>query len=81
MLAFIIRIYLIQSIPSYNGRFKLLPNSQYAELMKEWLLSLPKVLWELKTTHLNTTKVIIYIYTNKISRILIYMIIHYRLLL
>ncbi|CAO3637389.1 unnamed protein product [Cunninghamella echinulata] len=59
MLAFIIRIYLIQSIPSYNGRFKLQPNSQYAELMKEWLLSLPKVLWELKTAHLNTTKLIL----------------------
>ncbi|CAO3642235.1 unnamed protein product [Cunninghamella blakesleeana] len=59
MLAFIIRIYLIQSIPSYNGRFKLLPNTKYANLMKEWLITLPRVLWELKTAHLNTTKLIL----------------------
>ncbi|KAI8059528.1 hypothetical protein BC940DRAFT_313503 [Gongronella butleri] len=58
-LAFLVRVYLIQSLPSYNGRFVIDRGSTYADLMKNWLTSLPKRLWELKTVHLDTSRLIL----------------------
>ncbi|CAO3596071.1 unnamed protein product [Absidia cylindrospora] len=57
--AFIVRCYLIQSMPSYNGRFTLDPTSPFADLMKKWLLSLPRLLCELKTQHIGTSEMIL----------------------
>ncbi|KAI8334562.1 Rix1 complex component [Chlamydoabsidia padenii] len=58
-IAFIIRCYLIQSMPSYNGRFTLEIASPFADLMKKWLLSLPRILCELKTQHVGTSQMIL----------------------
>lgn len=54
---FITRAYLIQSTPSYNGQFIITPHSELANLMKTWVLSLPKFLWQLRDNHVETSRV------------------------
>lgn len=54
---FITRAYLIQSTPSYNGQFVITPHSELANLMKTWVLSLPKFLWQLRGNHVETSRV------------------------
>ncbi|KAG0184060.1 hypothetical protein DFQ28_000212 [Apophysomyces sp. BC1034] len=58
-LEFLIRLYLIQSMPTFNGRFHIKSQSDYVNLMQAWFLSLPKTLWQLKSSHLETSKSIL----------------------
>ncbi|KAI8097470.1 Rix1 complex component [Halteromyces radiatus] len=58
-MAFIIRAYLIQSMPSYTGRFILKAGTPYANLMQTWLLSLPKLLCNLSTKHIDTSQMLL----------------------
>ncbi|KAI8886564.1 hypothetical protein K501DRAFT_243995 [Backusella circina FSU 941] len=58
-LDFIIRAYLIQSTSSYNGRFIILPDSEYAVILKEWIKTLPKLLWQIRTQHEETSRAIL----------------------
>ncbi|CDH55784.1 uncharacterized conserved protein [Lichtheimia corymbifera JMRC:FSU:9682] len=57
-LEFLIGTYLqVQSSPSYNGRFVL--DDRYRALMNNWVSGLPKTLWQLKTSHPETSAVIV----------------------
>ncbi|KAF7731726.1 hypothetical protein EC973_008898 [Apophysomyces ossiformis] len=58
-LDFLIRLYLIQSSPSFNGQFHLKSQLEYVDLMQAWLLSLPKTLWQLKASHIDTSRSIL----------------------
>ncbi|ORX63215.1 hypothetical protein DM01DRAFT_1331283 [Hesseltinella vesiculosa] len=56
-LAFLGRVYLIQSMPSYNGRFVIKKDSVFAEQMAVWAEGLPRRLYELRTAHLDASQV------------------------
>ncbi|KAI8647896.1 Rix1 complex component [Parasitella parasitica] len=68
MLDFITRVYMVQSAPSYNGQFTISKHSELANLLKEWFLSLPKVLWQLRTNHVETSRTILNIMCDVAKR-------------
>ncbi|ORZ03535.1 Rix1 complex component [Syncephalastrum racemosum] len=50
VLDFFIQLYLVQSTPSYCGAFRLNHDTPQADLFKKWFETLPKTLWEIKTS-------------------------------
>ncbi|OBZ82599.1 Testis-expressed sequence 10 protein, partial [Choanephora cucurbitarum] len=59
LLNFITRAYMIQSTPSYQGQFIITKESELARLLSEWLVSLPKTLWQLRANHIETSRIIL----------------------
>ncbi|RCH84994.1 hypothetical protein CU098_007486 [Rhizopus stolonifer] len=59
LLDFITRAYMVQSTPSYHGQFMITKDSELARLLKEWLLGLPKMLWQLRANHIETSRAIL----------------------
>ncbi|KAI8385752.1 Rix1 complex component [Blakeslea trispora] len=59
LLNFITRVYMIQSTPSYQGQFRMTKESELARLLSEWLVSLPKTLWQLRANHIETSRMIL----------------------
>ncbi|KAI8578021.1 hypothetical protein K450DRAFT_249529 [Umbelopsis ramanniana AG] len=54
-LGFLSRVYMIQFEPQYNGNFTVRHNAIFTEKMRVWLLTLPKLLWEIRSNNLETT--------------------------
>ncbi|KAJ2958479.1 hypothetical protein NQZ79_g5942 [Umbelopsis isabellina] len=61
-LGFIARMFLIQFEPQYNGMLRIHQNTIVTEKLRLWLLTLPKLLWEVKDTNLETTSKILDIF-------------------
>ncbi|KAM3583048.1 rRNA processing protein [Umbelopsis sp. WA50703] len=61
-LGFIARMFLIQFEPQYNGMLRIHQNTIVTEKMRLWLLTLPKLLWEIKDTNIETTSKILDIF-------------------
>ncbi|KAI8971431.1 Rix1 complex component [Mycotypha africana] len=59
LLNFIIRIFMLQSMAGYNGHFRILKYSALASLLEEWFLSLPKLLWQLRTHAIESSRAIL----------------------
>ncbi|CAO0792684.1 unnamed protein product [Mucor circinelloides] len=68
MLDFITRAYMVQSTPSYNGQFIITKHSELANMLQEWFLSLPKVLWQLRSNHIETSRSILNIMCDVAKR-------------
>jgi len=64
---FVGRIYLIHSDPMYRGPLKIERETPVGAHMVEWVLSLPRVLWELGTHNLAFTE-IIFLFLLRISQ-------------
>ncbi|CEP16803.1 hypothetical protein [Parasitella parasitica] len=58
----------VQSTPSYNGKFVITKHSELANLLKEWFLSLPKFLWQLRTNFVETSRSILNIMCDAVKR-------------
>ncbi|KAI7905295.1 uncharacterized protein BX663DRAFT_484579 [Cokeromyces recurvatus] len=68
LLDFIIRIYLIQSTPSYNGQFTITKHSELANILTDWVGSLPKMLWQIRSNHVETSRTILNILCDIVKR-------------
>ncbi|CAG8574334.1 108_t:CDS:10 [Ambispora gerdemannii] len=68
---FIADIFELQSHPLYTGNFKIQSNNALSSLIQTWLLSLPKILWELKLNNLETSKKILQVMCDIVKRGLI----------
>ncbi|KAG2235918.1 hypothetical protein INT48_008221 [Thamnidium elegans] len=67
-LEFITRVYMVQSTPSYNGQFVIRPHTELATLLKGWVLGLPKLLWQLRSNHVETSRSILNIMCDIVKR-------------
>ncbi|TDL28320.1 hypothetical protein BD410DRAFT_780804 [Rickenella mellea] len=56
---FVSRLYLLQTEPRYNGTFWNGYDNPEGSKLHEWLLHLPKTLWELKGSNTPTTEIIL----------------------
>ncbi|CAG8442068.1 8043_t:CDS:10 [Ambispora leptoticha] len=68
---FVADVFELQIHPLYTGNFKIQSNKALSSLIQTWLLSLPKILWELKLNNLETSKKILQIMCDIIKRGLI----------
>jgi hypothetical protein len=57
----------LQNSMKYIGRFHISSNSELITITQTWVLSLPKLLWELKTGSLEATKVILNMVKSKLD--------------
>jgi len=56
---FLVRLILLETMPQYTGTFKVNNNVESLQKFEEWVIDLPKTLWELGSTNLPCAEVIL----------------------
>ncbi|KAI9446545.1 hypothetical protein H4582DRAFT_2108197 [Lactarius indigo] len=56
---FVVRLLLLETTPRYTGTFRVNSNAGSLQKFEEWVIDLPKTLWELGGTNLSCTEVIL----------------------
>jgi len=54
-----VRLILLETMPQYTGTFKVNNNVESLQKFEEWVIDLPKTLWELGSTNLPCAEVIL----------------------
>ncbi|KAI0094749.1 hypothetical protein BDY19DRAFT_1038840 [Irpex rosettiformis] len=68
IIEFLGRLVLLETVPEYCGQFRLSSLPQLHKALEDWLIQLPKTIWELGSQNMNCTEIILHLLLRLIQR-------------